>query len=347
MNILRLGMAVMQSRMGTLSLPYKLNLYLTDQCNCKCITCNIWKKRSHELSVDELAVLFRSNPHLHWVDVTGGEIFLRKDIEEVFSCILRNAKGLHILHFPTNGMLTKKISSIAHQIRHEFTGRLVVSVSIDGPPEVHDSLRGVEGCWSRAVQTYKHLKSITGVDVFVGYTASKHNAGMLQDTFEAIRNEAPDLVWEDVHMNVAQPSKIYYGVNTNMWGKARQSIFKDLQLLIDKRVKRRGLFQATELSYLKKMADYLQNERYPLLKCQALKATITVMPSGDVYPCLFFDRKLGSLKHTNFQLDRILEKEMSKELKRDILKHCPHCWSACEAYPTLLANELFLPYLRG
>jgi molybdenum cofactor biosynthesis enzyme MoaA len=62
-----------------------------------------------ELSTDEICALVRENPHVNWVDLTGGEIFLRPDIDAVFDAILAGWSRLALLHFPTNGFQTDRI----------------------------------------------------------------------------------------------------------------------------------------------------------------------------------------------------------------------------------------------
>lgn len=336
-----LASSVLKSNLGLLKRPYKLNLYLTDKCNCKCKTCLIWKKRrTNELSLKELRTFFGMNNYFNWIDITGGEIFLRKDVDKIFDTIIHKCENLLFLHFPTNGVLTEKIRESVEKIKNEFGGKVVVTVSVDGPEELHDLLRGVKGCWQRAVQTFQQLEEINKGNVFLGFTSSRYNAGKLSDTFTALEMEIPGLSLDRMHLNLAQTSALYYS-NSGEYtiGKAKESI-GDIDFVLANRGFRLTPFHLLESRYLRMLRAYASSGSYPMRKCTALYCTVSINPQGDVYPCLFFDRKLGSLRKVDFELDRILSNEVSEQLRKDVLKHCPRCWSACEAYPSIMSNLL-------
>ena len=73
----------------------RANIAVTYLCNQKCRSCNIWKYYQDELSKGEFKLCNElvtwefeeiiKNNHLIWVSLTGGEPFLRKDIEDVCS----------------------------------------------------------------------------------------------------------------------------------------------------------------------------------------------------------------------------------------------------------------------
>src|SRR6476659_3386760 len=87
--------------------PWKVNLALTYWCQYKCKTCNIWRrKQTDELTTGEIIEFIRQNPLVSWVDLTGGEIFLRRDIADILDAVVSLWPHLVVLHFPTNGFLT-------------------------------------------------------------------------------------------------------------------------------------------------------------------------------------------------------------------------------------------------
>ena len=80
-----LGIALLRATAHRPPSPLKLNLCLTYWCQYKCKTCNIWQRTpDNELTTDELLAFVARNRGVAWLDVTGGEIFLRKDIHEIF-----------------------------------------------------------------------------------------------------------------------------------------------------------------------------------------------------------------------------------------------------------------------
>ena len=73
-----LGVALLRTNAHRPPAPLKLNLCLTYWCQYRCKTCNIWQRKpTDELTTEEIVALVRENPNVNWVDLTGGEIFLR------------------------------------------------------------------------------------------------------------------------------------------------------------------------------------------------------------------------------------------------------------------------------
>ncbi|MCK5025082.1 MAG: radical SAM protein [Nanoarchaeota archaeon] len=337
MRALNFGIALAKTKLGLLDMPYKLKLYMTDKCNCRCKTCRIWKKKpSAELDAHELQRFFKKNNDFNWIDITGGEIFLREDINEIMDIILSECKNLYLLHFPTNGILTTKIVDTVRQIKKSFKGRLIVSISIDGPRQLHDSLRGVNGCWDSAIESFKKISEINKGNVFFGYTLSSYNTGMLDKTFNELKKHIPSLTFDALHINLAQHSSHYYANEDEQFIKHKQNIIRDLEFFARNKNLKTNLFSLLESRFTKLLKQYALTNRYPLKKCRALKATVTVNPIGDVYPCIHFNQKVGSLRDSDFDLKQILSNKKAAELKKEILQKCPHCWTACEAYPSLL-----------
>ena len=203
-----LGLALLRSTAVRPSAPLKLNLCLTYWCQYKCKTCNIWRRKpTDELTTDEVGALIRENPHVNWVDLTGGEIFLRPDIDDIFDAILTGWSRLAILHFPTNGFQTDRIVQSVERIARQRSGaRTVVTVSLDGDEALNDEIRGIKGGFRRQVATFQALRRIPGITTALGMTLSTYNLERFRDTFAACARECPGLDVADIHINVAQKS---------------------------------------------------------------------------------------------------------------------------------------------
>src|SRR5215204_1448941 len=148
-----LGLALLRTTAHRPVSPLKLNLCLTYWCQYKCKTCNIWKRKpADELTTEEVRALVRENPHVNWVDLTGGEIFLRPDIDDIFEAILTGWSRLAILHFPTNGFQTDRIvRSVERIARLRAAPQIVVTVSLDGDEALNDEIRGIKGGFRRQI----------------------------------------------------------------------------------------------------------------------------------------------------------------------------------------------------
>ncbi|MBN2422230.1 radical SAM protein [Candidatus Woesearchaeota archaeon] len=329
---------IIKANFGLNKRPFKLNLFITKDCNCRCKACSIWKKKeSNELNNQELQRFFKKNSYFSWIDITGGEIFLRKDIIEIFEIIINSNKNLYLLHFPTNGILTEKIIETVKKIFSIYNKKLIVTVSIDGPEKLHDYMRGKKGTWKKAVETFKKIDSIKKGIAYIGFTSSEYNSGKLKETYTALKKELPFLTYDQIHINLAQNSEIYYMKRDIDTMHNKKEKLKDIDLSITSKKIGFNPFSYFEKKYLVLLKKFLETGEYPFAICSALNSTITINPEGDIYPCLFFNKKLGSIRETNYNLDSVFDKKR-RELKKNILKHCPNCWSACEAYPSLISR---------
>src|SRR6476646_3548620 len=122
-------MALARTAVHRPSAPLKLNLCLTYWCQYRCKTCNIWQRKpTDELTTEEIVAVVRENANITWADLTGGEIFLRPDLDDVVG----GWRRLSLLHFPTNGFLTDRIVASVERIAGRGPAQTIVTVSLDG-----------------------------------------------------------------------------------------------------------------------------------------------------------------------------------------------------------------------
>jgi MoaA/NifB/PqqE/SkfB family radical SAM enzyme len=148
-------------RDGLSGLPVNLDLNLTRRCNLKCVMCEQhrhnpdptglpWYDPRQELPLsawvgllDQVAA-FR--PRLY---LTGGEPTLYPH----FAAFLTEAKRRgFVVHLQTNGTLLDRVADILVAQNVEM-----VTVSLDGPLEIHDAIRGQEGAFRKTCQGIKAL----------------------------------------------------------------------------------------------------------------------------------------------------------------------------------------------
>ena len=210
--------------------PTKLNFVVTKHCDSQCTYCDIWKVKDtpggldNELTLDEVKAVAAANPFLQWIDFTGGEPTDRPDLPEIIRAFARACPDLLLVHFPTNGIATRRIAGMVAEIQQTVPVRLVVSVSVDGPPELNDRLRGIRNDFAHALDTFGSVRRLLGADnVFIGMTLHGHKASsghttseLVAQTFAAINGallaggEAP-IGWNTLHLNIPHFSQHYYG----------------------------------------------------------------------------------------------------------------------------------------
>ena len=331
--MLHLLKPIIVSKFNQRRFPYKLNFSITYKCNSHCKTCNIWKiKSKNELNIKEIEDFFKNN-QFSWINLVGGELFVRSDIEDVFRIILKTQKKLALFNISTNGFLSDKIFKAVKFFAKYFRGKMATTISVDSYGKKHDDLRGFPGNWERLIKTYKLLSSIKSIDVFFGTTVSKYNLKDITKIFPALKAEIPELSFNQMHLNLAENSEHYYHKTDNQ-------IPKDYKKVIDFYLTGRKIaldpFWFVERNFFKKAKKFIDNQIYPYGHCSAIFENIFIDPYGNVYPCISYNKKLGNLREEGFELDGIIKR--NAKLKKNLLKECPHCWTACEAYCSILRN---------
>jgi MoaA/NifB/PqqE/SkfB family radical SAM enzyme len=362
----RFAMRTAAAAGGVEGTPSKLIFVVTKRCHSRCVYCDIWKVKDtpggldDELSLDEVRSVAAANPFLQWIDFTGGEPTDRPDFPQVIQAFAEHCPDLLLVHFPTNGIATNRIAQMAEDIRAKVRARLVVTVSIDGPPELNDRLRGIRNDFGHAINTFAALRKLLGADnVFVGMTLHGHKAScghtsseLVDQTFAAInaallaKNEAT-LGWEGFHLNIPHLSQHYYG-NTaaepadGFGGTAhRAEVMAALRHAAAQSKSAGSLpMRAVERIYRAEAMRYLSEGRTNIT-CSALLSTAYLSEKGEVYPCTIWDKPLGNIRNTGYALMPVIESARRAGVRKAVSEaRCPNCWTPCEAYPAIAASPI-------
>jgi MoaA/NifB/PqqE/SkfB family radical SAM enzyme len=133
----------------------------TMRCNLHCEFCyvgdllNIEGEWRRELTLDGLRRAFPDHAGFQ-ISLTGGEIFMRKDIMSVLD--LFREKGYACGYLTTNGTIitAERAEALADLAAAGFLKH--ISVSIDGPGELHDAARGLQGTFERTCAGLRRLQ---------------------------------------------------------------------------------------------------------------------------------------------------------------------------------------------
>lgn len=152
-------------------------LHVTKRCNLDCVYCyfDAGQSMQSEMSLAELGTLFRDIVLLRPQKLvfTGGEPLLRRDIFDIARLFHQIDPERHIrLCLMSNGTLVD--ASVASSIAQYFDE---VRISVDGPEEVNDKLRG-KGSFRKAMKAIHILNSL-GMYPGVSITVMKPNAACL------------------------------------------------------------------------------------------------------------------------------------------------------------------------
>jgi MoaA/NifB/PqqE/SkfB family radical SAM enzyme len=162
--------------------PLVAELFLTENCNLRCVSCACWRSNTRdELTSDEWRDVLRQLAELriHKVNFTGGEPLIRSDAVHLMQ-VARSFRIPH-MHLNTNGILltpSKREEILAAGVRS-------FNVSVDGPTAlVHDRIRGRLGAFRRTIEHLEGLISDReryGLKVRMNFTVMRDNVRHLPE----------------------------------------------------------------------------------------------------------------------------------------------------------------------
>jgi radical SAM protein with 4Fe4S-binding SPASM domain len=272
----------LRKMMGKPQYPTFAVFQLTDMCNSRCAMCGIWKKPRHEeLSVSEIKGIFTGKlfSKLRWVNLTGGEPFMRSDFLQVVEAISK-APRLEGIAIPSNGFMTEVIvKSIRRALELIGDKRFIsVTLSIDGFEKTHERIRGVEGAYARVMDTLAQLaelqKDHPNLNVGVQPTISKENVSEIEEFYRFMKTKT-----KSVGFAVVMQSKGYYDNVGNSAALDDEDKEKVAELL--KRISR----EEPQYSFYYNGVARLLSSGKRDFGCLGGHTTIFMTPQGEMYPC--------------------------------------------------------------
>jgi Fe-coproporphyrin III synthase len=170
------------------SLPV-LVLDVYSRCNCRCMMCDIWKRdAARALTFEDLSRQFPAIERLgvQWVVLTGGEPLMHPDLFRL--CDALRSRGIRITLLTTGLLLERYAEQVTAKIDD-------VIISLDGPREIHNSIRGVKNAFDllasgiRAIR--KHHPSFS---IAARSTVQRANCAFLSGTVGAARELGCDSI---------------------------------------------------------------------------------------------------------------------------------------------------------
>ena len=116
--------------------------------------------QGESLTPDHIQKISEAMGELVWLDISGGEPFLRKDIDQICHRFLDHNKA-RFINIPTNAIQTSVIErSVNGILANQNPFRLNIAISLDGIGENHDRVRGVPGNYKKALATLEAMRKI-------------------------------------------------------------------------------------------------------------------------------------------------------------------------------------------
>jgi len=166
-----------------------LVLFPHNRCNCRCMMCDIWRIRQvREITVQDLARHLESIRALRvrWVVFSGGEPQMHTDLAALARLI--RAEGIRVTLLTAGLLLEPYAQSVVDTIDD-------VIVSLDGPREVHNRIRGVPKAFDRLAHGVRALRKLRPTFVARGRsTVQKANYRYLRETVRTAKQIGLDSI---------------------------------------------------------------------------------------------------------------------------------------------------------
>lgn len=334
------------------ALPTILNFPITDNCNSRCVMCDVWKTKSvNELSSSDWRQilqdkLFRKVQH---IGISGGEPTLRTDLVEIVQTIVDTLPKLKSITITSHGFHVKRweeflprITAICSKNKIHFR----LNLSVDGVSEVHDKVRGIPGGYERTMRTLNLAKAM-GVDVELQSTICSenvYNTGQIlalakQQNSRLIFRQATDVARLDnsssvTEIQLTENEKSYFA--DFLLSEQVHSYLPNLQ---------RGLFYKT-------LANQLTTNGKRQAPCYFQNEGLLLTAHGDMYHCSISSEKMGNVFEDSPY--NIYFSPKSQAIRQRLLKHrcaiCVHdqtgAWSPYQLLKQALTESKLIKKLQ-
>jgi MoaA/NifB/PqqE/SkfB family radical SAM enzyme len=282
-EIARFARTLLASRVGVRG-PFFLSHLITGRCNCRCPTC-IW--RDNEADEPETSViegLYRDAKNAGFIlnAIWGGEPLLRQDLGRLCRSSRENGMMTTVI---TNGLL---LPDRADEIGKEVH---CIIVSLDYPEGTgHDSFRGMQGLFARAIEGIETLKRTnSSTKIVINCLLHRGNENMMGQMAELARSLGVSLWVCPAREGILKES----GQTNKETLASRESEQQAARQLLD--LKKKGYPINNSRNYLQK---YLLNMT-PYV-CRVPFVFVTLTPEGNVTNCFRRDRPYGNVRRSPF-----------------------------------------------
>jgi MoaA/NifB/PqqE/SkfB family radical SAM enzyme len=329
-------------------LPMNLTCSVSYRCNSRCLTCNVWKKRVQDFSLDEYERTFQQLGRVpFWLTFSGGEPFLRPDLIDIVLAAYRHCRP-GIINIPTNGLLVERIISGVERLAREAPrSKIIINLSLDGVGEEHDRLRGVPGNYARLRASYDGLRKLSVPNLTVGIhsVVSQHNIGNFIPLREHVRHELrPDSFITEIAEERVELDTI--GLDITPHPEQYDAVVERLIADIDAETADgvAGIAQAFRRHYYQIVQRTLREQRQ-VLPCYAGLASGHIAPNGDVWTCCIRAEPIGNLRDVHYDLRQIWSSRRADTLRDSIRRGECYCPLANAAYSSMLNDPLSLAHV--
>lgn len=298
-----------------------LLLNIHDNCNCRCLMCDIWKRPAgKELDLSAL-IRFRhsiSALHVREVVLTGGEPLLHSNFDAL--CEFLKSCGVKLTLLTTGLLLERRAETVARWLDE-------VIISLDGPQSIHDEIRRVRHAFDLIRRGITAIHALSPrLPIRARSTVQRANFRYLRQTVAA----AQSLAFDSISFLAADLSSTAFNREL-VWPIERQSQIAltrsevealeiEMDLLIAEYQHAIGSKYIPETpaklrSIVRRFREHLGDLPPESPVCNAPWVSAVVEVDGGVRPC-FFHAKVGNTSLNT--LEGVINSDEAVEFRRSL-----------------------------
>jgi radical SAM protein with 4Fe4S-binding SPASM domain len=313
--------------------PTFMILQTTVACNSRCRMCSIWKMvPENEMSLEEIQRLF-ADPYmkrLRWLNLTGGEPFMRQNFAEIVKSAAEHLPNLEIIAIPTNGFMPDRVEKTTLEMLEYLKGTeilLNVNISIDGIGAKHEEIRRIPGGFDKVTESLRRLQAIgkrnpqleSGVEAII----TGLNVGEMRKIYEGLKDHT-----DHVNLTPAIISSYYLG-NEQMASDVKLSA-PDIEEMLEFLEEMERKEPAYAFYFNNVRSIYMHGHR--TFPCMMGWKSMYVNATGEVFPCHLLgpDYLMGNLREAS--MEDIWTGPQAKEIRQRLKaeKFCKVCTNNCD-----------------
>jgi radical SAM protein with 4Fe4S-binding SPASM domain len=317
------ALAEMRERASKRAIPFHAQLYVEHRCHLKCQHCyedETTHPTASRMSLAEIEDVLNGLAALGTLQltITGGEVFLRKDIFDILAIAKRLRFQTTLF---TSGTLLDK-EKIA-RLKELKVGQVDISVYSDVEAD-HDAFTQTKGSWKKSTDALRMLAE-AGVKAALKCVLTTFSVNRI-DNIIALANELGVVFQLDPNVRPRM---------SNDRSTLRFAV--DAKTLAEKVFSRRDLYPGFKEIAPDRMChgeDFLHGSN---AMCGAGNTTMAITATGDVLPCGFFPHPVGNVKQ--MPLKDIWERngllQDMRAMTYEKMSTCPSCELRSGCHPCM------------
>ncbi|MFH1642965.1 MAG: radical SAM protein [Nanoarchaeota archaeon] len=310
---LKVGLKVMGSRLFNKKVSLFVTFLTTNQCNRKCVYCNIDKNKKSKMmdtnQVINMIKQFRSKG-MQQINFTGGEPLLRADIGKIIS--FSRKIGVKTI-LTTNGDLIKKNIGKLKDVNFTY-------LCLNGNEKVHDELRGKDS-YNNTMDAINILHK-RGMSIAINMILTKKNLDQIDFVYKKAREYEARIYFTPVYN--FKPANITKK-QLNQIKPANREIKKAFKFI--EKLKKEGGHVLNSKKYIDNIINKGYHSYY-FRNCLMGKLAFTIKPNGNISPCYKFVDERG--------LKNVIVLGVDKALISTKERDCHNCNYNCHIEQNLL-----------